>query len=150
MYYISYIFRIFVFIMNNTRFATIIHILTLLAKYPGQWLSSDWIATSIAINPVMVRRELGLLQEQGWVISRKGKEGGSMLGVDSEKISLADIFNAVKNTNVLGKKNRCSDSACSIGKDINKELAKLFEETDSIVTDALKPKTLKNFVAQFD
>ncbi|RYG26691.1 MAG: transcriptional regulator, partial [Chitinophagaceae bacterium] len=38
--------------MNNTRFATVIHILTLLAKSRDQWLSSDRIANSISINPV--------------------------------------------------------------------------------------------------
>lgn len=39
--------------MNNTRFATIVHILTLLAKFPDQWLNSDWIAESISINPAI-------------------------------------------------------------------------------------------------
>ena len=136
--------------MNNTRFATIIHILTLLAKYPDQWVSSDWIAGSIAINPVMVRKELGLLQKQGWVVSRKGKEGGSMLGVSTCEISLADIFKAVKSTNVLGRKNRCSDTSCAVGKEINKVLVGLFDETDAMVINALKHKSLKNFVDQFN
>src|SRR5690554_796600 len=91
--------------MNNTRFATIMHILVLLVKHPGKWLSSDWLAGSININPVTVRKELSGLQEQGWVISRKGKEGGSMLNISSDKISLADIYQVVKNSEVLGKKN---------------------------------------------
>ena len=136
--------------MNNTRFATIIHILTLLAKHPGQWLSSDWIAESIHINPVMVRKEFSILQHMGWVVSKKGKEGGSMLHVSSCEISLADIYRAVKNSNVLGKKNNCTDPKCPIGKEINKELEKLFNETDEIVFNALRHKTLKGFVEQFD
>lgn len=136
--------------MNNTRFATLIHILTLLAKSPGQWLSSDWIAGSININPVIVRKELGVLQELGWVISKKGKEGGSMLHVSSCEISMADVYKAVKNTNVLGKKNNCTNTKCSVGKEINKELEQLFAETDEIVFDALQHKTLKHFVDQFN
>lgn len=136
--------------MNNTRFATLIHILTLLAKNPGQWLSSDWIAGSININPVIVRKELGVLQELGWVISKKGKEGGSMLHVPSCEISMADVYKAVKNTNVLGKKNNCTNTQCSVGKEINKELGQLFTETDEIVFDALQHRTLKNFVDQFN
>ena len=135
-------------IMNNTRFATIIHILTLLAKYPDQWLSSDWIAESININPVMVRKELSVLHKLGWVISKKGKEGGTMLNRESCKISMADIYNAVKNSNVLGKKNTCGDN-CPIGKAINMELEKLFNETDEIVVHALEKKSLKSFVDQF-
>jgi DNA-binding IscR family transcriptional regulator len=136
--------------MSNTRFATLIHILTVLAKYPDQWLSSEWIARSIQINPVIVRKELGVLQELGWVISKKGKEGGSMLNVTACDISLAEIYKAVKNSNVLGKKNECTNTACSIGRKINKELESLFEETDEIVYQALQHKTLKGFVEQFD
>lgn len=136
--------------MNNTRFATLIHILTLLDKFPDQWLSSDWIAESININAVVVRKELSVLHKLGWVISKKGKEGGSMLNVSSCEISLADIYNAVKNSNVLGKKNNCTNVNCTIGKEINKELEKLFEETDEILVHELQKKTLKAFVKQFE
>jgi|SRR5690606_15227291 len=136
--------------MNNTRFATAIHILTLLAKFPDQWLSSEWISESININPAMVRKELSLLHKHGWVMSKKGKEGGSMLGRSSCEISMADIFNAVKNSNVLGKKNTCDGANCAIGKEINVELKKLFDETDEIVINALKKKSLKSFVDQFN
>lgn len=135
--------------MNNTRFATIIHILTLLAKSPDQWLSSDWIAESININPAMVRKELSLLHKQGWAESKKGKEGGSKLSRSSCEISMADIYKAVKNSNVLGKKNACDDTKCPVGKEINTELEKLFNETDAIVVDYLKDKSLKAFVDQF-
>src|SRR5690606_35616506 len=116
--------------MNNTRFATVIHILTILAKSPGEWLSSDWIGGSIQINPVIVRKELGALQGQGWVISRKGKEGGYRLLVPSKEISLADIYKTVKIADVLGKRNLNPNPKCPIGKDINKELEDLFAEID--------------------
>lgn len=135
--------------MNNARFATIIHILTLLGKFPNQWLSSEWIAESICINPVIVRKELAVLHKLGWVKSKKGKEGGTMLEVSSCEISMADIFNAVKNSNVLGKKNMCTDTKCPIGKDINAKLQILFNGTDEIVVNSLKDKSLKDFVEQF-
>lgn len=141
---------IFVSTMNNIRFATLIHILTLLAKSPGQWLSSDWISESIQINPVMVRKELGVLKELGWVTSKTGILGGSMLRVSSSEISLADIYKVVKTSNVLGRKNNCDGSKCPVGKGINRELEKLFEETDQIVLNALVSRTLKSFVDQFD
>lgn len=136
--------------MNNTRFATIIHILTLLAKHPDQWLSSDWIGESITINPVMVRKELALLHKMGWITSKKGKDGGSQLNVSSCEISMADVYNAVKNSNVLGKKNNCPDIQCPVGKQINRELEKLFDETDAILIGALEKKSLKAFVSQFN
>lgn len=135
--------------MNNARFATIIHILTLLARNPDQWHSSDWIAASIGINPVMVRKELSLLQAMGWVIGKKGKEGGSMLGASGCNITLADIYKVVKNTNVLGRKNNSTNPGCPVGKRINKALESLFTETDQMVIGALQRKSLKNFADQF-
>lgn len=135
--------------MNNTRFATIIHILTLLAKYPDEWLSSDWIARSININPVIVRKELGVLQEVSLIISRKGKEGGSKLNISSDKITLADIYLSVKNSDILGKKNLKTNPKCPIGKSINEKLESLFTETDQLVVESLKHKTLYDFVKQF-
>lgn len=61
--------------MNNTRFATAIHIMTLLAKSPQDWLSSEWIAGSININPAIVRKEISVLREGGLIVSKQGKEG---------------------------------------------------------------------------
>lgn len=135
--------------MNNVRFATITHILTLLANYSDEWLSSDLIAGSININPVIVRRELGVLQEANLVISRKGKDGGSKLNVTSREISLGDIYLLVKKTDVLGKKNLNTNVKCSIGKNINQKLDALFIETDRLVLDSLRSKTLEDFVKQF-
>lgn len=135
--------------MNNTRFATILHILTILAARPGEWMNSDWIAGSINTNPVIVRKELGILQEHGWVISRKGKDGGFILNISSDKITLAELYKVVKNSDVLGKKNLNPSSKCPIGKDINKNLETLFTETDELVIASLQTKTLKSFMEQF-
>lgn len=135
--------------MNNTKFATVIHILTILAKNPGEWVSSDWIAGSINVNPVVVRRELGLLQQKGWVTSRKGKEGGSMLQVPAADIRLGDIYQAVRNSDVLGKKNMNPNPQCPVGKDINAKLDELFVETDDLVAEGLSGKTLADFEKQF-
>lgn len=139
----------FVFEMNNTRFATAVHILTLLADSDGEWMSSDWIAGSININAAMVRKELGVLQEAGLVIGRKGKEGGSRLNKPGEQISLADVYCAVKNSEVLGKKNWNTSPKCPIGKSINDKLGGLFAETDQVVINSLKDKTLADFLKQF-
>ncbi|MBL7878738.1 MAG: Rrf2 family transcriptional regulator, partial [Chryseobacterium gambrini] len=70
--------------MNNTRFATAIHIMTLLTESPQDWLTSEWIAGSININPVIVRKELGVLREAGLITSRQGKEGGSQLAKSAD------------------------------------------------------------------
>ena len=135
--------------MNNTRFATAVHIMTLLAESPQEWLTSEWIAGSININPVIVRKELGVLKEAGLIISRQGKEGGSQLAKNAEVICISEIYLAVKNTEVLGKKNSNPNPACPVGKDINDHLKTLFAETDQLVLNFLGHKSLKEFCDQF-
>jgi len=136
--------------MNNTRFATAVHIMTLLEKSPQEWLTSEWIAGSININPVIVRKEMSVLREAGLIISRQGKEGGSRLARNPVSISISEIYAAVKNTEVLGKKNQNPNPACSVGKDINVHLNTLFEETDKLVVSFLGNKSLKEFSDQFE
>ncbi|SEM66555.1 Rrf2 family protein [Chryseobacterium taichungense] len=135
--------------MNNTRFATVIHIMTLLAESPREWLTSEWMAGSININPVMVRKELSVLREAGLIISRQGKVGGSQLAKNADEIKISDIYSAVKNTEVLGKKNNNPNPACTVGKEINEHLQTLFSETDQLVIRFLGNKTLQEFTDNF-
>jgi Rrf2 family protein len=136
--------------MNNTRFATAIHIMTLLAKSPQEWLTSEWMAGSINVNPVIVRKELSVLREAGLIVSRQGKDGGTQLAKNVDQISISEIYRAVKNTEVLGKKNQNPNPACSVGKEINVHLNTLFEETNELVIRFLGGKSLKEFSEQFD
>jgi len=135
--------------MNNTRFATSIHILTLLAQDPQEWLTSDWIAGSVNVNPVIVRKELINLKSAGLIESRQGKIGGVRIAKNPEKISISEIYESVRNSEVLGKKNQNPSPLCSVGKDINKNLDFLFRETNDLVFQFLKEKKLSDFSNQF-
>lgn len=123
--------------------------MTLLAEAPQEWLTSEWLAGSININPVIVRKELSVLREAGLIVSRQGKEGGTMLAKNTDAIKISDIYLAVKNTGVLGKKNNNPNSACPVGKEINKHLNALFSETDQLVLNFLGDKTLQEFLERF-
>lgn len=136
--------------MNNTRFSTALHIMTILGSKPEEWQTSDWLAASININPVMVRKELSVLRDFGLVESKKGKEGGTRLGKKLDQITIAEIYSAVKNSEVLGKKNQHPNPQCEVGKVINQHLDLLFSETDDLVVSFLKNKSLKSFIEQFD
>ncbi|MDA3616743.1 Rrf2 family transcriptional regulator [Polluticaenibacter yanchengensis] len=135
--------------MNNTRFATAIHILTILAADKDAWLNSDYIAGSINVNPVIVRKELIVLQQAGLVESRKGKDGGARLSKSPRQITLTDIYKAVKNSDILGKKNLNTNPKCPVGKNINNRLETLYSETDLLVVNFLQNKTLEEFAGMF-
>ena len=136
--------------MSNTRFSTALHVLTLLAKNQEDWVSSDFIAGSICINPVMVRRELSSLNEAGLIYSRKGKDGGSKLSKKPEEISLGEVYLAVKNSEILGKKNKDTNSNCPVGSRINRKLEELSLEADSLLRQYLDKKSLAEFAKGFD
>lgn len=135
--------------MSNTRFATAIHIMTILGNNPEEWHTSDWLAGSINVNPVIVRKEISVLREAGLVESRKGKDGGCRVAKNTNDISISDIYRAVKNSEILGKKNQNPNPKCEIGKEINQNLDVLFSETNDLVVSFLKNKSLKNFIEQF-
>lgn len=135
--------------MSNSRFSTAIHILTLLTHFTDKWASSEFIASSININAVIIRKELGFLQEAGFISTKKGKEGGAKLNKSSADITLADIYLLVKNTEVLGKKHAHPNPTCPIGNKINIVLDNLFASTDDLVLKYLSKQTLEDFAKLF-
>ncbi len=86
---------------RSTRFPAAIHILTLLAIKNGECCSSEWVAKSLRTNAVVVRRIVGLLQEAGFVTSQAGSQGGAMLAVEPDTITLRDIYDAVEDESVF-------------------------------------------------
>ncbi|MCU7612920.1 Rrf2 family transcriptional regulator [Chryseobacterium sp. GMJ5] len=135
--------------MSNTRFATAVHIMTLLSKSYPEWLTSDWIAGSINVNPVIIRKELGGLKKAGLVESRLGKEGGIRLSKNPDLIQISEIYTVIQNNELLGKKNMKPNPNCSVGKEINIHLDELFDETTQLVLNFLKNKSLQEFTNQF-
>ncbi len=97
--------------MNNTRFATAIHIMTLLAKDWQEWLTSDWIAGSVNVNPVIVRKELSNLKKSSLVESRQGKVGGVRIAKNPEEIMISEIYDSVKKNRSSWQEKSKSESA---------------------------------------
>ena len=124
--------------------------MTLLAKEPEKFLTSEWIAGSININPVIVRKELIILKKFGLIESRQGKDGGARILKNAVEISITEIYEVVRNSEILGKKNLNPNPKCTVGKDINENLNVLFSETENVVQQFLMNKKLSDFMNQFD
>ena len=134
--------------MNNLRFATAIHILVLADKFKNEIITSDFIAGSINVNPVVVRREIKLLREAGFIDSKKGKEGGCFLIKNASDILLGDVYKLVNQENVFGKMNH-TNPECPIGKAMNQNLETLFSNTENQLIKTLNNQTLRQFSDQF-
>jgi Rrf2 family protein len=79
----------------NTRFATGVHAMVLLAVEPEGLQTSEDVAGKLSINPVVVRRVFSLLHQAGLLESQKGPRGGSKLARSAKAITLADIYKAL-------------------------------------------------------
>lgn len=80
----------------NTRFATGVHAMVLLAAEPDGLHTSEDVAGKLSINPVVVRRVFSLLHQAGLLESQKGPHGGSRLARPAKAITLADIYGALE------------------------------------------------------
>ncbi|MGS2741196.1 RrF2 family transcriptional regulator [Sinomicrobium sp. M5D2P17] len=134
--------------MNNVRFATSLHILTLLATMEDEYLSSEFIAGSVNVNAAMIRKEISNLKACHFVESKEGKGGGSTLTRPASQIKLSEVYEAVRQVHVLGRSNT-PNPRCPVGRDVNKHLESLYEDTDNYVKQKLSAITLEEFVRKF-
>ncbi|GAB3504879.1 Rrf2 family transcriptional regulator [Spirosoma knui] len=133
----------------NSRFAISLHILTLLDQSKGEWLTSDYLAGSININPVLVRKEISNLRNHGLVISREGKNGGAMLAKPASQIRLSDVFQATRQGSFLGTTRNSPNPDCPVGKQINQHLDGLYNDVEEALVQKLGTSTLENFSGKF-
>ena len=135
--------------MNNGRFPISMHILTLLASADGELLSSDYIAGSININPVLVRKEISNLRNHGLIESKEGKNGGATLANPAEKIQLSEVFLAVQQASLLGNSKNEPNPDCPVGTQIKQRLDHLYLEIESALLHKLEKMSLADFLRQF-
>jgi DNA-binding IscR family transcriptional regulator len=78
----------------NGRFDLGLRVLALLAADPGAMHTSQAIAEELNESAVMVRRVFLQLHEAGFILQRKGPNGGAKLKVHAKEIGLGDVFSA--------------------------------------------------------
>lgn len=133
--------------MISGKFAITLHILTLLAKMPDDFLSSEFIAGSLNVNPVLVRKEISNLKKNGVVESREGKNGGTRLAKNPAAISLQDIFAMTFEKIDLGFSKNTPNPKCPVGKNINMNLEQLYADINQNVVRQLSEKSLAEFAS---
>ncbi|MEO7215332.1 Rrf2 family transcriptional regulator [Mucilaginibacter sp.] len=133
----------------NGRFPIALHIMTLLCS-AERMLSSEYMAGSINVNSVLVRKELSNLIKNKLVSSQEGKNGGYTLARPAAQITLAEIYETVKPEAVLGQAKNQPNPACPIGKQINQHITDLYVDVDKALMQRLGNTTLLAFVAKFN
>ncbi len=134
--------------MSNGRFATALHIMTLLRLKEGELLSSEFIAGSINVNPAVIRKEISNLRTHGLIESKEGKGGGYSLGKPASKIRLSDLYRSVNDSPLLGRSNDPNPD-CPIGQQINEHLKGLYSAADEAFLKHLGQITVEDFSKKF-
>lgn len=129
--------------MVNSRLAVAIHILSLIASNPHEHYSSEYIASSVNTNSVVIRRISSMLKRGGILTSRSGVSGFSLTR-DPSTISLLEIYRAVQNQEELFVIHEKPNPQCPVGSKIQTTLDVTFESVQKAMENELANKSLKD------
>jgi DNA-binding IscR family transcriptional regulator len=132
----------------NTRMATAIQILCVIAYKGPAGTTSEVVAGSLRTNPVVVRRLLKSMQVGGLVEIRPGKDGGVQLARPPEQITLDQIHDAVETAAGVFALRPRGNPKCPVDSRMKSLLTPILHATDTAVTDTLRPITLASLVDQ--
>ena len=115
----------------SSRFTIAVHILICIETFKEDYkITSDFLASSVNVNPVVIRRLLQQLKKAG-IINVKRGSGGAYIEKPLDEITLLDVYNAVEciDNGNLFHFHENPNSRCPVGRNIH---AVLDRRLDSI------------------
>ena len=95
--------------------------------------TSEVLAKAVDTNPVVIRRMMAGLRDQGYVQSEKGHGGGWTLTCDLNKITLRDIHAALGRPSLLAIGHRSERPGCLVEAAVNAALEKTFQDAEAVL-----------------
>lgn len=135
----------------TSRFTVAVH--TLLAIYvlgKDYKMTSDFIASSVNVNPVVIRRTLSSLKAAG-IIDVKAGSGGAMPVKNADDITLYEIYTAVDCVEGnLFNFHENPNPKCPVGKNIHAVLDSHLADAQAALENVLKSVTLSDLMKQLN
>lgn len=134
----------------STRFAAAVHALLCVEYFSGsEHVTSEFIARSTNLNPVVIRRVLGRLKQAG-LIRPATKGEGTVLQRPACDISLLDIYHAVCDgpSSTVFSFHPDPAPACPVGSQIHSLLDPCLDRAQSSLEAELKRISLADLRAQ--
>ena len=126
---------------RDGRLSGVLHVLLHMAQADGP-VTSEVLAKAMDTNPVVFRRVMAGLRDQGYVQSEKGHGGGWTLACDFSKVTLRDIYTALGSPSLLAIGNRSETPGCVVEEAVNAALNKSFEDAEKLLLARLGEVTL--------
>jgi Rrf2 family protein len=131
----------------SSRYAVAVHALTLLAS-SAEPLTSEFIASSVNTNPVVIRRVLSALRAARLVASQGGAKGGWTLLRAPEAITLRDVYRAAGDASPFRFPERAPNPDCPVGSTIQRALGAEFERALQGLEAVLGQSTIADMLRQ--
>jgi Rrf2 family protein len=131
---------------RDGRLSGVLHVVLHMAQHEGP-STSEQMAKAMDTNPVVIRRVMAGLRQQGYVRSEKGHGGGWTLACDLSKVTLRDIYTALGSPSLLAIGNRTETPGCLVEEAVNAALNKSFQDAESVLLARLGEVTLATLSA---
>ena len=115
----------------SSRFTIAVHVLICIETFKNDYkVTSDFLASSVNVNPVVIRRLLQQLKKAG-IINVKRGSGGADIKKRLDEITLLDVYNAVEcvEDGRLFHFHESPNERCPVGKNIHALLDVRLEES---------------------
>lgn len=133
---------------RDSRLSGVLHVLLHMAEHEGP-ATSEVLAKAMDTNPVVIRRTMAGLRDQGYVRSEKGHGGGWTLACDLSKVTLRDIYAALGSPSLLAMGNRTEAPGCLVEQAVNAALDQAFDDAEALLLARLGEVTLAMLSADF-
>jgi Rrf2 family protein len=126
---------------RNSQLSGVLHVLLHMAERDGP-MTSDLLAKAMDTNPVVIRRIMAGLRDQGYVRSEKGHGGGWTLARDLSEVTLRDVYTAIGCPSLLAIGNRTESPGCFVEQEVNAALSHAFRDAEALLLSRLGGVTL--------
>lgn len=131
----------------SSRFTIAIHIITCIETFKDEYkTTSDFLAASVNVNPVIIRRILQQLKKAGIVETKRGS-GGAYAAKPLDEITFYDIYKAVDCVeNDLFHFHENPNTNCPVGRNIHFVLDNRLHDVQNAMENKLKEMKLSDVV----
>jgi len=130
----------------SVRLTMATHILLCIEKFQGEYkTTSTFLAGSVNVHPVIIRKTLGQLRTAGLVEVAAGV-GGAKLTKSPKDITLLDVFQAVEEDEDLFHFQENPNPNCPVGRNIHHILGTRLEKIKQHMLDDLANITLEDLL----
>jgi Rrf2 family protein len=112
-------------------------------------MTSDMIARMLDANPVVIRRTMAGLRDEGYVNSVKGHGGGWTLARPLEELTLLDVYRAVGEPSIFAVGPAYDMPGCPIEQAVNLTLKDVFDEAEELLRERFAEVTLADVAQAF-